>query len=137
MKKFLLIAVFVLSAGITYGQTLQKGTVLGFHNGTFVPDPDVTLNQCITFIRDKYFTAYEKNFPGIKCFVLKGIRGENADCLSLLVLFPSDEVRNKYWKQEGELTELGKAAEEKMKPVYEEMNKYGKLIDRYTDWLVL
>ena len=118
-------------------QTLQKGAVLGFHNLTFTPNPDVTMNQCLDFFKDKYGPAWERNFPGIKTYVLKGIRGECADCISFIVFFPSDDVRNKYWKEEGVYTELGNAARERMRPVIEELAKFGRIDDRYTDWILL
>ena len=88
-------------------------------------------------MKDKYFPEVEKNFPGVKCYVLKGIRGEGVDCISFVYVFQSDEVRNKFWKAEGtSYTELGNAAVEKLKPLNEEMGKYGKMIDKYTDWVV-
>jgi hypothetical protein len=137
MKKLFFVMALVLITGLTFGQTLQKGNVLGFHNGTFIPNPDVTLNQCIGFMKDKYLPEVEKNFPGVKCYILKGLRGEATDCISFVYVFPSDEIRNKFWKSEGTFTDLGNAAVEKLKPVSDEMGKYGKLIDKYTDWVVL
>jgi len=127
-----------MGIGLTplFAQTLQKGSVLGFHNITFIPNPDVTMNLCLDFFKDKYGPAWEKNFPGIKTFVLKGIRGECVDCISFLVFFPSDDVRNKYWKEEGVYTELGNAARENIRPVTEEMEKLGKIDDKYTDWVL-
>jgi len=127
-----------MGIGLTpnFAQTLQKGAVLGIHNGTFTPNPDVTMNQCLDFFKDKYGPAWEKNFPGIKAFVLKGIRGECVDCISFLLVFPSDDVRNKYWKAEGVYTESGNAAREKMSAVIEEMAKFGKMVDKYTDWVI-
>lgn len=136
MKKLILIAAVFLMTGLAFGQTLQKGNVLGIHNGTFLPNADVTFNQCMSFVKDKYFPAVEKNFPGTKLYLLKGIRGECVDCFAYIEVFQSDEVRNKYWSAEGVLTELGTAAMEKLKPLAEEMTKYGKLIDKYTDWVV-
>ena len=136
MKKLILFSVLILLTGIAFGQTLQKGVVLGFHNGTFIPNPDVTMNQCMSFLKDKYIPESEKSYPGTKLFILKGVRGECVDCISFIVLFPSDEIRNKYWKAEGVLTELGNAASEKMKPVIAEMAKYGKIVDKYTDWVI-
>jgi len=137
-KTFLFLCLMV-GIGLTTlsAQTLQKGAVLGFHNGTFTPNPDVTMNQCISFIKDKYFTEIEKNLPGIKCYLLKGVRGENVDHISFIYLFQSDEVRNKFWKEEGIYTELGTAAREKMGPVVEELAKFGKMNDKYTDWIIL
>ena len=134
---FFLLCLF-LSTGMNQlsAQTLQKGAVIGFHNGTFTPNDDVTMNQCMTFFKEKYIPEYEKNFPGMKAYLLKGVRGENIDCISFMVLFPSDDFRNKYWKAEGVYTELGTAAMEKMRPVIEEMAKFGKMKDKYTDWVV-
>ena len=70
----------------------------------------------------------------MKIFLLKGIRGECADCISFLIFFPSDDVRNKYWNEEDVYTESGKAALEKVRPVIEEMAKFGKIDTKYTDW---
>ena len=117
-------------------QTLQKGAVIGFHNSTFIPNPDVTMNQCLNFFKDKYLPEWEKNFPGMKAFLLKGVRGECIDCISFMMLFQSDDIRNKYWKDEGVFTELGNAAYEKMKSVSSEMAKFGKMVDKYTDWVI-
>jgi hypothetical protein len=136
MKKLFFVSALILLTGMVYGQTLQKGTVIGFHNGTFTPNPDVTMNQCIDFIMNKYFPEVEKNMPGVKCYLLKGVRGENVDCISFIYLFPSEDIRNKYWKKEGENTDLGNAAVEKMKPVSDEMAKFGEMVDKYTDWVV-
>lgn len=136
--KTILLICLLIGIGLTplFPQTLQKGSVLGFHNITFTPNPDVTMNQCLDFFKDKYAPAWEKNFPGIKTFVLKGIRGECVDCISFLVFFSSDDVRNKYWKEEGVYTELGNAAREKMGPVIEELAKFGNIDDNYTDWVL-
>lgn len=72
----------------------------------------------------------------MKCYILKGARGEGADCISFVYVFQSDEVRNKFWKEDGVYTESGNAAFEKLKPLNDEMGEYGKLIDRYADWVV-
>jgi hypothetical protein len=136
MKKLIFVVVMILLTGISFGQTLQKGTLIGFHSSFPVPNPDVTMNQCLSFLKDKYFPEYEKNFTGSKCYILKSIRGECTDCLSFLIIFPSDEARNKYWNADNTLTELGKAAFEKMKSVDSEMNKFGKMTDKFTDWII-
>lgn len=137
MKKLFFAMALILITGLSFGQTLQKGNVLGFHNGTFIPNPDVTLNQCISFMKDKYLPEIEKNFPGVKCYILKGLRGDCPDCISFVYVFQSDAVRDKFWKPDGNYTDLGKAAADKLKPLDDEMGKFGKLIDKYTDWVVL
>ena len=45
MKKNLIIVALILIMGVTYGQTFQKGNLVGFHVGTVDLDPDVSLNQ--------------------------------------------------------------------------------------------
>ena len=136
MKKLILITAVILMTGITFGQTLQKGTLIGFHSGSFLPNPDVTMNQCISFLKDKFLPEYEKNVTGSKCYLLKSKRGECIDCLSFIIIFPSDAVRNKYWNADNTMTELGKIAFEKMKSVLTEMNKFGKMTDKFTDWII-
>jgi hypothetical protein len=134
MKKLVFITALILLTGTAFGQTLQKGTVIGFHNGTFTPNPDVTMNQLLNFVKDRMLPEYEKNLPGSKCYLVKGIRGEFVNCINMLIIFQSDAVRNKYWNKDGTYTDMGKAAFEKMKPVQDELVKYGKMVDKYTDW---
>jgi hypothetical protein len=136
MKKLAFISVMILFSGFAFSQTLQKGVVIGFHNGTFVPNPDVTMNQCTNFLKEKYIPMSEQCFPGMKTYLLKGVRGECVDCFAFISVFQSDEVRNKYWKEAGVFTELGNAAEKKLQPVIDEMGKYGKMTDKYTDWVI-
>jgi len=137
MKRLILILAMVLMAGVMSGQTLQKGTIIGFHNSSIMPNPDVTMNQYLNFIKTRLIPEYEKNLPGSKVYLIKGIRGECTDCIYMLIVFQSDEVRNKYWNKDGTYTELGNAAVEKMIPVQEELTKYGKMIDKYTDYEIL
>jgi hypothetical protein len=70
-------------------------------------------------------------------YVLKGKRGECTDCISTLMYFQSEAVRDKYLKPEGEFNDTGKAAIDKLKPLMDEdskMDKYAK--DIYTDWII-
>jgi hypothetical protein len=141
MKKLILIAAVILVAGITYGQSLQKGTILGLHSGApVVLNPGFTMDQYLSFLHDKYIPAYEKNFPGIKIFILKGRRGECTDYVGVLYAIESDAIRDKYWTAEGAMSDLAKAAVEKLKDLDAELAKYVKdssSPDKYTDWLVL
>lgn len=130
---------FFLSIGLNQlsAQTLQKGTLIGFHNAILTPNPDITMNQLVNFIKIEFIPEYEKNFPGSKVYLIKGIRGECQDCIYMLIIFPSDEVRSKYWNKDGTQTEIGKVAVEKMIPVQEEAAKFGKMVDKYTDFEIL
>jgi hypothetical protein len=137
MKKLLLISGVLLIAGITYGQNLQKGALLGLHTSTLVLNPDVTMNQYLVFLRDKYIPEFEKALPGLKVYILKGIRGECMDCLSLLMVFQSEAIRDKYFKPEGDFNDAGKAAADKLKSLFDEESKLARTSkDIYTDWII-
>jgi hypothetical protein len=80
---------------------------------------------------------FEKNFPWLKIYILKGKRGECTDCISMLMYFQTDAVRDKYFKPEGEFNDAGKAAVDKMKPLFDEDSKMAKSSkDVYTDWII-
>jgi hypothetical protein len=123
MKKLILIAAVILMAGCTYGQTLQKGNFIGFHVNTINLDPNVTLNQFLDVWKNKVGPEYEKNFQ-CKYYLVKGIRGE------------CEADRDKFFKKDGELNEVGQAAMDKMKPVLDELAKLGATTSKYTDWVI-
>jgi len=62
MKKLILLATFILMAGTIFGQTLQKGNVLGLHVITVNLDPDVTYNQWKNAALTVYIPALIRNF---------------------------------------------------------------------------
>lgn len=138
MKKLAFSAAMVLLSLTLFGQNLPKGALLGLHTEPVILNPNVTMEQYIGFVKEKMIPAYEKNFPGMKVYVMKGIRGESADKLSLLMVFPSETIRDKYFKSEGGFNEAGLAASKKMDDLSAEENKYVKSwdSDKYTDWLV-
>jgi nicotinic acid phosphoribosyltransferase len=135
MKKLFLIAAVILMAGFANGQTLQKGSFFGFHVLTIKLDPNVTLNQFLDFYKTKMVPAYEKNYQG-NCYLVKGIRGESEGCYGMIAVWKTEADRNKFFKEDGSDSDLGKAVEETMKPVYDELAKLGIVTSKYTDWLV-
>ena len=135
MKKIILLAAFVIVTGATFGQTLQKGNLVGLHVMTINLDPDVTMNQYLVFYVNKYIPEFEKNFPGVKLYLIKGIRGENENNFGRIYFFDSEEVRDKYFEN-GTLNELGKSAFEKLQPITDELQKLGTYTSTYTDWII-
>jgi hypothetical protein len=136
MKKLMLIMAMIMLSGIISGQTLQKGTLLGLHTSQPVLIEGVTMEQYEAFVIGKVIPAYEKNFPGAKCFVLKSVRGECKNCVNFLYYFPSEAIRDKYFN-EGGYTELGQKAINNMKTLLDELTKMDKsTTDAYTDWLI-
>ena len=136
MKKLILTAALILVVGTTFGQTFQKGNLVGFHVMTINLDPDVTMNQFMDFFTNKVGPEFEKNFPGIKTYIAKGIRGENKNSFGLIYLFETEEIRNKYFNEDGTFTELGNSAFEKIQPISEELSKLGTYTTIYTDWVI-
>jgi hypothetical protein len=136
-KSFFAAAMVLLSVALS-GQNLQKGNLLGHHTGAIILNPDVTMNQYLGFLKEKLVPGYEKNFPGLKVYILKGLRGESTDAVSMLMVFSTEAVRDKYFKADGGFNETGEAANKNMTALYEEGNKYVKnwQSDKYTDWVV-
>jgi len=138
MRKLFIITALLLFAGIAFGQTLKQGTVLAIrHNTGLVLKPDVTMNQYLDVVTNKWFPEMEKLFPGTKSFVMKGDRGDMANDYAWVWYFESNEVRNKYFDSEGNMRDA--ALNEKMTALMQILMEYA--IDpgmaNYTDWIVL
>ena len=136
MRRSLVIIVLILIAGVTFGQTLQKGNLIGVHSLTITLQPDVTMDQYMDFFTNKYIPKYQESFPGLKLQVLKGDRGENENNLGLLFLFESVEARDKYWPTMDGPSELAEQGFVKLTPMWEELAKLGTWTSVHTDWVV-
>lgn len=139
MKKLLFVAAIILFTGTVFGQTLQKGAVLAIRNFTIILNPDVTMNQFLDFYINKYIPEFEKNYPGIKEFILSGNRGEKKNQFAEVLYFESLQVRDKFYPVENGTTmsDAVKEAEEKMKVINAELSKL--VVDTqivYTDWVI-
>jgi hypothetical protein len=136
MKRLILIAAIILMAGITYGQNIQKGALIGTHVITTTLNQGVTMDKYLEFVTTKLIPEMEKNFPGWKVYLLKGIRGENNNNFGLLYVIKSSQDRDKYYNADESYTELGKSSVAKLQPVMDELGKLGTLTTKYTDWIV-
>ncbi|HEX2936555.1 MAG TPA: hypothetical protein VHO72_14460 [Bacteroidales bacterium] len=136
MKKLLLLSVMILFAGMMFGQTIQKGTYIGTHVFTVTLNPEVTMDQYIAFFQKKVIPEIEKNYEGWKVYLLKGLRGENANSYGLLFVIKSQKDWDKYYNPDGSENAQGKAVNKKMQPINEELSKLGLSETKYTDWLV-
>jgi len=138
MKKNLVVTALILIMGVTYGQTFQKGNLVGFHVGTVDLGPDVSLNQWKKFAIDTYFPAVNKAYEGeVAMYLADGERGKFENYVGMFIVFESIEVRNKYIPEPGERSELGQSIWEKVKPIYDEKEKMGSFSrEHYTDWVI-
>jgi hypothetical protein len=136
MKKIALITVLLMLAAMVYGQGIVKGNLVGTHTMTVTLKEGVTMDKFIKFLNTKYKPEAEKNMPGCKIYVVKAIRGENADSYGLIMVFKNEKERDKYFNPDGTTTKLGKGVEEKLKKVTDEMEKLATYTTKYTDWVV-
>ncbi|MGE5406553.1 MAG: hypothetical protein ACM3NR_02475 [Methanosarcina sp.] len=137
MKTLALITSALLIAGVLSAQQLHEGNLIGTHIVKVNLAPGVTMDQFVQAWTTKAIPAYNENYPGWKMYAMKSRRGtvpENS--LGLLFIIDSEQTRDKYYNPDGTLTDLAKAAEARLKPVLDEMDKLGTSETTYTDWVV-
>src|SRR5512133_3742547 len=74
-------------------QSLKKGAVVAVSTYEMTLNPDVSMNQFLDFYINKYIPEFEKNFPGVKEYVMMGDRGENKNKVGGILVFESVAVR--------------------------------------------
>jgi len=120
-------------------QSLKKGAVVAVSTYEMILNPDVSMNQFLDFYINKYIPEFEKNFPGVKEYVMLGDRGENKNKIGGILVFESVAVRDKYYpKEDGTESEIATAATKKMEAINAEMSRFIVAGSRktYTDWII-
>ena len=141
MKKLILTAALILVVGTAFSQTLQKGNFLALHVITLNLDPDVTYNQWKNIVLNKWVPAFNEQFQGDVEFYLAEVdRGDDENGLSFLYIFKTVEVREKYFTQEGQPTELWSSKfENASQAIEDERVKLGITAysgKHYNDWVI-
>ncbi len=136
MKKLVLLFAIILMTGFAFGQTMQKGNLIGSHVMTVTLQPGKTMDQFVKFFKAKYVPAFEKNHPGWKLYLVKSVRGDVKDSFGLLFVIKSQKDRDKYYTADGTDSKLGKSTTEKMKPMEDDLLKLGSYKTTYTDWVI-
>jgi len=140
MRKLLVISALLLLAGIAYGQILKKGAIVEMHHFTLDLDPDATMNQWLDFALNEYLPIWETHYNGIKSVVVKGDRGAEKNKICWINCYESEELRAKYFKDEGMfvLNEQGEELLGKVMPTWDELSKLGtSQVESSTDWVIL
>ena len=137
MKKLILITAAMLLVGMTHGQNLQKGNLIGTHVLTVTLSPGVTMDKFVEFFNTKVIQEIEKNYLGWKVYPVKGVRGENNNSFGWIFVIKSEKERDKYFNTEGGLSELGQTARDKIQPILDELGKLGTYTTKYTDWVII
>jgi hypothetical protein len=68
MKKLFLFAALTLLTGITIGQSIQKGTLIGTHVMTVTLQPGVTLEKFMDFYKTNIIPEMEKYYSNMKAY---------------------------------------------------------------------
>ena len=139
MKRLLVISVLVLFAGIAFGQTLKKGAILGIWETNITLKPEVTMDQLLDFLTNKWYPEINKlvEGEGVTFFMLQGDRGEYTGNIAWCIYCESEEVRNAYWPGDGSGSGKGGALWQKMESLTEELNKLATYENVGGDWKVL
>lgn len=137
MKKTFIIIPLLLFSGITFSQSLEKGNVIGLHIFSLELEPDITYNQYKDFFIEKYIPELDKNFPDVKHYFSKGNREDNENNIGLIVIFESQEIKNKYYNEDGSRTELMISIQERIQPIREKLDSLGTVNTKYTEWVIL
>lgn len=103
---------------------MHKGSLLGLHTFTLNLKEGVTMEGYTKFFTSKAIPAYEKAFPSMKMYLIKSLRGQDRSSMGVIFMFNSETDRNKYYNNDGTMTELGKAASAKLNDVGKERDKY-------------
>jgi len=138
MKRIVLMIALMLIAGAISSQTLRKGNLVGFHVGKVELAEGVTMKQYQDFCLNKLLPAYNKEMGGdIVVYVGGGDRGVYENFQSRIMVIKSVKVRNKYFPEAGQQSELMKKKMAKIQPLIDELEKLGTFKeDHYTDWVV-
>jgi hypothetical protein len=136
MKRLCVLLALSLISGISWGQSLEKGNLIGLHVFTLDLKPGVTFDQYKDFFLTKYIPALNKNFPDVDHYLARGNRKENKDEIGLVVVFGSQEAKEKYYQKDGSTTELMNSLLEKVQPVRARLDSLGKVTADYMEWVI-
>ena len=136
MKKLIIAAAFFLLTGVAFGQTVQKGSIVGVHTSIVTLNPGVTLDQYLDYFTNKFIPELEKHFPGVKLFLVKGLNREVEGEYGKIFIVESKKVYNKYWNDDGSNTDVTAAIVKNVQPLLDEGNKLGTTTDVITDWVI-
>ena len=136
MKKLFVIIALILFSRIIFSQSIEKGNVIGLHIFSLNLDPDVTFNQYKNFFIQNYIPELNKNYPDVNHYFTMGNREENENNIGLLVVFGSQEIKNKYYHEDGSRTELTISIQERLKPIREQLDNLGTVSAKYTEWAI-
>ena len=140
LKMLMLIAAVLLVSSSCYAQGLERGNLLGLHVMTVTLKPGVTIEEFKNVYIREVLPEYEKNWPGLKGYLLESFRHDSKNKFAIVWLFKTEADRNRNFDADDKPNELEKAALEKVKPIEDKLQRmYGTYTVQYThedDWVV-
>ena len=94
------------------------------------------MNQYLDFMNNTLIPEFEKQFQGVKVFMLKGLNREIINEYGIVFHSESLEVFNKYWNNDGSNPDKGEAAMVKIQSTLDDMNKLVTTTSNITDWVI-
>jgi len=136
MKKLFFTAIFIMAVTFVFGQSFEKGNLVGIHVAELKLKPGVTEDQAVAFVLEKLIPAWEEN-SGTKEFLMRGVRGKYAGKYATLTVFKDEKHRDKYWANTSEAAEVQKRTQDAMKDLTEEADKLWYPMEPiYNDYLI-
>lgn len=133
----ILVLPILLTATLCFGQGLQRDNLFGVHLITVALKPHATMDEFKAFFVSKVIPEYERQWIGLRGYLVKSLRGENKNRFAIVWIFETEAARNRYFTADGKANADEKAALERVKPVEEELKQYGTYTVKYMDdWLV-
>ncbi|MFN2380144.1 MAG: DUF4440 domain-containing protein [Bacteroidales bacterium] len=117
--------------------TIQSGNLFGLHHLKITLMDNVTPEEFERFYTEEYIPEFEKLFPGVKVYLIKGERGENKGNYGGLIYFRSLNERNYWIPEPDKMSEEGIEAMDKFQPIQDKADQmFSEETVSYTDWIV-
>jgi|TARA_B110000503_G_scaffold103527_1_gene154551 hypothetical protein len=134
MKKIALVLIISISSLFGFGQSLEKGNLMGLHVLDITLNDGVTSQQFEDYYINTVIPNYDKAYPGAKIYLADGFVGEYKGSLSMIWVFESTAVRNAYFGSNA--NELSQETQDKLKSVDDGLALLGSWTSKFTDWSI-
>src|SRR2546426_1079308 len=132
LKPLIVTVIVLLVSSYCCAQGLERGNLIGLHVITVTLKPSVTMDEFTRHYVREVLPEYEKNWPGLKGYLVKSFFGDASNKFAIIWLFKTEADRNRNFDANGRANELEIAAREKVKPVEEKLKKmYGTYTVKY------
>ena len=137
MKAAFFLLLFVTGAKLSSAQSLRQGNLVGLHTIEVTLSSGHTMDEFRSFFVSRVLPEYEKQWMGLRGYLVKSVRGEYKNQFAIVWVFESEAARDRYFTREGKANELEIAARENVKSVEKELANYGTYTVHYRDdWVV-